>query len=113
MRLSHVLAAFKPFVIRNHLFVWTDNTGVSLRPVSSDYEMILPYEIPSLTDEALVDVEIDRATLMRRHDAGDLFGIVMREGRIVYRILVQTRGTTQMEGDRYAFKLAAGQGYVH
>jgi hypothetical protein len=110
---SRVLGALKPFVIRNHLFVWAGNTDVPLRPVPASYEFSFPYDVPSLTDAALSDVEIDRATLMRRHEEGDLFGLIMFEGKIIYRILVQTRGTPPMEGDRYAFKLGAGQGYVH
>jgi hypothetical protein len=110
---SRTIAALKPFIIRNHLFVWTADTYVPLRQIPAEYQLLFPYDISGLTDATLDDLEIDRASLMRRQMAGDLFGIVLREGRVVYRILVQTRGTAQMEGDRYAFRLGADQGYIH
>ena len=110
-----IAAALRPYCYRNFLFV--AETGAAFADAtaftSPAYRFAFPIDPSGLSDCILRDVATSVSSLQSRCVVGDELGIVVWQGRVVHRSLVQRQGTAPMEGDRTAFKLGERESYIH
>jgi len=113
MNIGKLFNRVAPYFFRNHLFVYCKKECPLPIPIDLDYRIEFPFNISNLTNDELADIQINCETLKARQDEGDLIGVALRRGRVVHRLLLQTKGKVHMEGDPNAFSLARNEMYLH
>jgi hypothetical protein len=76
-------------------------------------EIIYPCPLERLSPDAFEGGQREYEAIKARTELGDRLGVLLIDGRVAHRGLVQVNGFAALDGDRRAIALQPGQFYIH